>query len=408
MRYRFSPLERRGVIAGWRGGQIAVGGGRAGRRRPVPPVAARRWAVSPRRVVVAGGVALAFWPIRGRTGEQWLPLVVRWVWSGWRGRVQLAAGPGRGHAVPSVTVEPRSTGSTAARAAPSGPTAGASPPSAAGAGVGGDVRRPCALSAADLPACGSGSARPGWCSTARPGRLRPCWPCGATASPCCGPRDQDARIAAWARCWPRWPVRAPRSTGSSGSSPASPTTAARCGATGRARRPRPDSPAGRSYRACSTSRPGDPASPGAAGITSTRRSRPGPSGRRAEATRGCGRCWVGRSGAAPGPRRRRHRGRRRARTVRPGRVVVRAISPLTDTAGRRRPDRGSRRRRRSAAPAGRGRWPSARNGTRCTPTAPGTPPTGSPNGPGSTWTPDFLGPLLFAPLRRRSCWRWSR
>jgi hypothetical protein len=80
VRYRFSPLERRGLIAGWRGGQIAsvavglVIGVLSIRSRP-----------SVAGVALAGvglgcGMALAFWPIQGRTGEQWLPLAVRWVW----------------------------------------------------------------------------------------------------------------------------------------------------------------------------------------------------------------------------------------------------------------------------------------------------------------------------------------
>ncbi len=102
VRYRFPPLERRGVIAGWRGGQIAsmatslvVG---VLSLRASPSVGGVLIAV----VTVACGVAASFWPIRGRTAEQWLPLVARWVWSGGDGRVQLAPAPGRGHA---ATVE---------------------------------------------------------------------------------------------------------------------------------------------------------------------------------------------------------------------------------------------------------------------------------------------------------------
>ncbi|MGO8870668.1 MAG: SCO6880 family protein [Acidimicrobiales bacterium] len=98
VRYRFPPLERRGVIAGWRGGQIAaVAAGlviamAAVRSQPsVEGVAAALTGV-------AAAVAVAFWPVRGRTGEQWLPLVVRWVWAGsTRTRRQHAPGPGQGH-----------------------------------------------------------------------------------------------------------------------------------------------------------------------------------------------------------------------------------------------------------------------------------------------------------------------
>jgi hypothetical protein len=98
VRYRFSPLERRGVIAGWRGGQIAsVAGGL------LIGVLSVRSRPSVEGVVLAlagvcAGVALAFWPVQGRTGEQWLPLVVRWLWSASTGtRRQLAPGPRRGH-----------------------------------------------------------------------------------------------------------------------------------------------------------------------------------------------------------------------------------------------------------------------------------------------------------------------
>ena len=46
---------------------------------------------------VGGAVALAFWPIAGRTGEQWLPVVVRWGWAGATGhRFAAASGPGTG------------------------------------------------------------------------------------------------------------------------------------------------------------------------------------------------------------------------------------------------------------------------------------------------------------------------
>jgi hypothetical protein len=100
VRYRFSPLERRGVIAGWRGGQIAsvaaslVVGVLA--LRSSPSVAG----VLVTLVAVGVGVAFAFWPIAGRTPEQWFPLAVRWLWarSSGHGR-QLAPGPRHGHQV---------------------------------------------------------------------------------------------------------------------------------------------------------------------------------------------------------------------------------------------------------------------------------------------------------------------
>ena len=75
--YRFPPLERRGLIAGWRGGQIAsvalglTAGVLALRSRPT--VSGAVVAVT----LVGASVGVSFWPVRGRTGEQWLPLLVR-------------------------------------------------------------------------------------------------------------------------------------------------------------------------------------------------------------------------------------------------------------------------------------------------------------------------------------------
>jgi hypothetical protein len=78
-RYRFGPLERRGLVAGWRGGQIAavavglvvaVG---VLRVRPSPAGAAVAF------LAVAFGVAVATWPVGGRTAEEWAPDAVRHV-----------------------------------------------------------------------------------------------------------------------------------------------------------------------------------------------------------------------------------------------------------------------------------------------------------------------------------------
>jgi hypothetical protein len=98
VRYRFPPLERRGVIAGWRGGQVAAVAASlvlavlAVRDRPsLPGVVV---AVS----VIGAGIALAFWPVAGRTGEQWFPVLARWAWTGATGRrFQSDPGPAAGH-----------------------------------------------------------------------------------------------------------------------------------------------------------------------------------------------------------------------------------------------------------------------------------------------------------------------
>jgi len=97
-RYRFGPLERRGLIAGWRGGQIAsVAGGLvvavlALHSRPTPAT------VAVALVAVVGGVAFACWPVAGRTGEEWLPTVTRWGSSGLSGtRRHRSPAPATGH-----------------------------------------------------------------------------------------------------------------------------------------------------------------------------------------------------------------------------------------------------------------------------------------------------------------------
>jgi len=78
-RYRFGPLERRGLIAGWRGGQVVtVTAGLvvavSALRTCAPAVGFAIAGIS-----VLGACALACWPIAGRTGEEWSPTVVRWM-----------------------------------------------------------------------------------------------------------------------------------------------------------------------------------------------------------------------------------------------------------------------------------------------------------------------------------------
>lgn len=139
--YRFGPLERRGLVAGWRGGQIAsvatgllVG---VAVLHASPHVTGAAAALA----VVALGVAFAFWPFSGRTGEEWLPTVVRWGAAGTRrgdGPADGAGGPplpgrsgGRRH---------RSTSPSSRRRLSGAPSAGMRrPPGPRGRGRG---RRP--------------------------------------------------------------------------------------------------------------------------------------------------------------------------------------------------------------------------------------------------------------------------
>jgi Putative type VII ESX secretion system translocon, EccE len=77
-RYRFGPRERGGALAGWRAGQIitvAVG--------LVFGVLVLRWEPNAAGVAAAFGIlvlygALATVPVAGRTGDEWLPVVVCW------------------------------------------------------------------------------------------------------------------------------------------------------------------------------------------------------------------------------------------------------------------------------------------------------------------------------------------
>jgi hypothetical protein len=77
-RYRFGPRERGGALAGWRAGQIltvAVGlvvGVLVLRAQPNPA------GVTVSFFILVGCGAMATWPVSGRTGDQWLPVVVRW------------------------------------------------------------------------------------------------------------------------------------------------------------------------------------------------------------------------------------------------------------------------------------------------------------------------------------------
>jgi hypothetical protein len=78
-RYRFGPLERRGVLAGLRGAQIAVVGVAS-----VVAVAMLRLLPAGPAAVVTMSIALlaaffAFVPIAGRTGDEWVPVLAGWL-----------------------------------------------------------------------------------------------------------------------------------------------------------------------------------------------------------------------------------------------------------------------------------------------------------------------------------------
>lgn len=78
-RYRFGPLEHRGLVAGLRAGQVVVTGATL-----VAAVLLLHASDAPGMVFLAFGLglvgaAVAFYPLFGRTTEQWAPVV--WSWS---------------------------------------------------------------------------------------------------------------------------------------------------------------------------------------------------------------------------------------------------------------------------------------------------------------------------------------
>jgi hypothetical protein len=185
VRYRFSPLERRGVVAGWRGGQIAaVAAGL------LLAVLAVRSQPSVGGILVALGstglgVALAFWPISGRTGEQWLPLAVRWWWATVAGgHRQLAFAPSEGH---RLSVRP--TGSEALAVLSPRP------------GWAGRRRSPFdGVSLFEMPFAPEPADSPAGILVDGPSRtVTAVMIVRGHGFALLGPGDQDARIASWAR-----------------------------------------------------------------------------------------------------------------------------------------------------------------------------------------------------------------
>jgi hypothetical protein len=189
VRYRFSPLERRGVIAGWRGGQIAsvaaslVVAVLALRSRP--SLGGIALAVA----TVGVGVALAFWPVFGRTGEQWLPLLVRWGWAATGGtRRQASPGPRAGHEA-AVDLDGPGQPSVRVRSSPPRRRTGGRPMAFDGLSLIGARFDGTGASVPEAGVILDGPARTATAVLAVRGH----------SFALLGPRDQDSRIAAWAR-----------------------------------------------------------------------------------------------------------------------------------------------------------------------------------------------------------------
>ncbi len=94
-RYRFGPLERSGVIAGWRGGQVACVGTSLVCAVVILRTDAHLTGLVMACAAVATGGFCAAWPVGGMTVEQWIPIVIRWMTGGKRLRTSLAPAEGR-------------------------------------------------------------------------------------------------------------------------------------------------------------------------------------------------------------------------------------------------------------------------------------------------------------------------
>jgi hypothetical protein len=85
-RYRFGPRERSGALAGLRPGQILTVAAGLVAGVAVLHVDANGIGAVMALLVLGACVALATWPIAGRAGDEWMPVVVRWSSAGIRPR----------------------------------------------------------------------------------------------------------------------------------------------------------------------------------------------------------------------------------------------------------------------------------------------------------------------------------
>jgi hypothetical protein len=78
-RYRFGPLERRGIVGGLRGGQVGVVAVALVGAVVLLHVSSAAPAALVAIAVGAGGAVVAFYPFAGRTLEQWVPVAAAWI-----------------------------------------------------------------------------------------------------------------------------------------------------------------------------------------------------------------------------------------------------------------------------------------------------------------------------------------
>src|SRR4051812_21681117 len=105
-RYRFGPLERRGIIGGLRKYQaLLLGGGLV-----VGVIALRVAPNGPNALFAGAALALAalvaFLPIHGRSLEEWTPVVARYLWRRARGHDRYRSPAPELGAVTQVPTDP--------------------------------------------------------------------------------------------------------------------------------------------------------------------------------------------------------------------------------------------------------------------------------------------------------------
>lgn len=88
-RYRFGPLERRGIVAGLRGGQVAVLAGTLVGVIVLLQISRAASMVFAVVLLGLGALVVAFSPIAGRTLEQWAPVVALWGMGSVQGRMRF-------------------------------------------------------------------------------------------------------------------------------------------------------------------------------------------------------------------------------------------------------------------------------------------------------------------------------
>ena len=131
--------------------------------------------------LVGGSIALAFWPVAGRTGEQWLPVLARWASAGATGRrFQPDLRPGAGHRAVVGT----GPGGTGVRVVPVRDR----PPDTT---VFGGLR----IASTD----GDGSRSMGMVVDGRARTVTAVLAVRGHSFALLGPGEQDARVASWAR-----------------------------------------------------------------------------------------------------------------------------------------------------------------------------------------------------------------